>query len=133
MTQTQPRFRRAIAPWAMSALGVLLAGTALCLVLATRAQYTSLALAGVIPGMTLDEAQPPQRGLVITSLRSGSEAQRDGIVVGDRVIAINLHPITSLGEANRLVGDLPRNGPRSGVELEILHNRMRQDIVLHLH
>lgn len=84
--------------------------------------------AGSIPGMTLDDASPRGAGLLVTSLRTGSEAQRDGIVAGDRVIAVDRHPVSSVREVGRLVG---RAG-RRGVQLEILHNRMRRDIVLQL-
>ena len=78
--------------------------------------------------MTIDETPAPWKGLVVTSLRTGSEAEHAGIIAGDRVIAINRHPVSSLREAGRLIG----KSDTQELELEILHNRMRQDIVLQL-
>lgn len=52
-----------------------------------------------LPGVTVENAVPPGRGLVVTSLRSGSEAAAAGIAVGDGVTAIDGRPIARLDQA----------------------------------
>lgn len=81
----------------------------------------------LFPGFTADDMIKPGRGLVVTSLQSGSEAQRDGIAVGDKLLAIDNHPIGSLDEARQFLG---RN-PGDMLALRLMHNSRSRELVLH--
>ncbi len=81
----------------------------------------------LFPGFTADELPRPGHGLVVTSLQSASEAQMDGIVVGDEVLAIDNHPVGSLEEADQVM-----NQNRQAVlALRLLHNAAPRDVTLH--
>lgn len=81
----------------------------------------------LFPGFTADELPGPGHGLVVTSLQSASEAQMDGIAVGDEVLAINNHPVGSLEEAEQIM-----NQNRQAVlALRLLHNATPRDVTLH--
>lgn len=69
----------------------------------------------MLPGLTLANAQPPGSGLVVTSIRSRSAAARQGILVGDDIVAIDGSPVHSLDQASRYLVEKPR--PRIVVAL----------------
>lgn len=52
-----------------------------------------------LPGMTVEQAPAPQRGLIVTSVRDSSQAQQSGVAVGDIVVVIDGRPVHSLGQA----------------------------------
>lgn len=59
-------------------------------------QHAAIAL---LPGLTVEDAPPPEHGLIVTSLRSGSEAAGAGIAIGDDIEALDGHAIGDLDEA----------------------------------
>ncbi len=88
---------------------------------------TSPAITSLLPGMTVDAKLPPGTGLVVTSLRTGSEAEQDGVVVGDTVLAIERHPIKAVSDAEAVL----HHDARDAVSVRLLHNHMPHDVVLH--
>lgn len=63
----------------------------------------------VLPGLTLVNAQPPGSGLVVTSIQSGGGAARQGLAVGDDIVAIDGQPVHTLDQASRyLIGSSQR-------------------------
>lgn len=81
----------------------------------------------LFPGFTVDELPRPKRGLVVTSLQSASEAQFDGIVVGDEILAIDNHSVGSLEEAEQILNQ----NRQASLSLRLLHNRDSRDVTLH--
>ena len=81
----------------------------------------------LFPGFTADELPRPERGLVVTSLQSASEAQMDGIAVGDEVLAIDNHPVGSLEEAEQIMNQ----NRQAKFALRLLHNATPRDVTLH--
>ena len=81
----------------------------------------------LFPGFTADELRGPEHGLVVTSLQSASEAQMDGIAVGDRVLAIDNHPVKSLEEAEQIMNQ----NRQAMLALRLLHNATPRDVTLH--
>ena len=81
----------------------------------------------LFPGFTADELPRPGRGLVVTSLQSASEAQMDGIAVGDEVLAIDNHPVRSLEEAEQIMNQ----NKLAMLALHLLHNDSPHDVTLH--
>jgi len=80
----------------------------------------------LLPGLTVDNAPPPAIGLVVTSLRSGGEAEHAGLQVGDVVIAVDGRAIKSLGQISPyLRGD---RSPR--INLAIAHGDRLRHVVL---
>lgn len=80
----------------------------------------------LFPGFTADELSPPDQGLVVTSLQSDSEAQREGLAVGDEVLAIDDHLVRSLWDAQKFLD----RSDKGDVSLHVLHNRIPRDVVL---
>lgn len=81
----------------------------------------------LFPGFTADGASRPTFGLVVTSLQSGSEAQLEGMAVGDEVLAIDNQPVKTLDQAEEIIGSRTSDG----LALRILHNEKPRDLVLH--
>jgi S1-C subfamily serine protease len=73
----------------------------------------------MLPGITVETAPRPTAGLVITSVRSDSQAAEQGIAVGDSIVAIDGIPIFTLAQANSY---LQKDKARV-VELWTLHGR----------
>lgn len=79
-----------------------------------------------LPGITAETVAPRGRGLVITSIRSDSQAAESGVVVGDVIVAIdNVHGL-SLDQAR----DYLMHDTTDEVRLQIVHNRRVRDIWL---
>lgn len=49
----------------------------------------------VLPGLTTEPLSPKTPGLVVTSVRDQSEAQRKGVTVGDDILSVNDVPAKS--------------------------------------
>ncbi len=81
----------------------------------------------LFPGFTADELPMPGHGLVVTSLQSASEAQMDGMGVGDVVLAIDNHSVRSLKEAQQIM----IHNRQAMVALRLLHNDTLRDVKLH--
>lgn len=81
----------------------------------------------LFPGFTVDELPRPRHGLVVTSLQSASEAQMDGIAVGDEVLAMDNHPVRSLEEAEQIINQ----NRQAMLALRLLHNATPRDVTLH--
>ena len=126
-----PATRRvALPPW----LALLLVPLAAMLLLVSRdgrALLDRLTLRSdavvALPGLTLDPMpHPPASGLVITSVRSESQAARRGIAVGDAVVAIDRTPIGTLDQVRRyLQGD-----KADSVELRVMHGDHAREVRL---
>ncbi len=82
----------------------------------------------VLPGFTADAASRPGHGLVVTSLRSGSEAQSDGVAVGDRVLSIDNHRVETLDQAEQAI----RKRRSEDVTLRLVHGDRPLELVLHM-
>ena len=81
----------------------------------------------LFPGFTVDELPAPGHKLVVTSLKSGSEAQKNGVSVGDEVLAIDNHPAGSLDAAEQIM-----NRKRQAmIVLRLRHNASTRDVALH--
>ena len=81
----------------------------------------------LFPGFTVDELPGPQHGLVVTSLQSASEAQMDGIAVGDELLAIDSRPVRSLEEAEQIM----TQNRQAMLGLRLLHNATPRNVTLH--
>lgn len=58
----------------------------------------------LLPGITLDQSQSDQPHLFISSVKSGSEAERSGLRAGEKVVAINSRPVATLSSAAAIIG-----------------------------
>ena len=127
MTSPQFRHNRHVSAMLL-AIVVILIGLAIVVAREARQAMRSPDEAILLfPGFTVDELPKPRHGLVVTSLQSASEAQMDGIAVGDEVLAINNHPVGSLEEAEQIM-----NQNRQAVlALRLLHNATPRDVTLH--
>lgn len=66
--------------------------------------------------------------LVVTSLQSGSEAQREGIAVGDLLLAIDNHRVATLDDAEQTM----RGSDANVVALRLAHGSTLRELVLHV-
>ncbi len=80
-----------------------------------------------LPGLTAEPLSPSSAGLVVTSVRYQSEAQRAGVVVGDDIISVNDIPATSGTSRTEYLS----NAPDGVLRLQLLHQRALRTIVLH--
>lgn len=80
----------------------------------------------VLPGMTVETAPPPMRGLIVTSLRSEGQAAAEGVEVGDTIAAIDGHGFVTLDKAAAYL----HNDLRSTVSLTIVHDQNRRVVAL---
>lgn len=100
-----------------TATGRLLIGLALCAALMSGAFFLHVrhdaedhgSIAGnaahLLPGLTLDNAEPAGTGLVVTSMESNGQAARAGIAVGDDLVRIDGTPVASLDQASSFLTD----------------------------
>lgn len=79
-----------------------------------------------LPGLTLDTAPHAAAGLVVTSVRSDSQAARGGIVVGDAVVAIDRTPMVTLDQVRRYL----QRDKAGSVDLRVMHGDRPRDIRL---
>jgi predicted metalloprotease with PDZ domain len=79
-----------------------------------------------LPGLTVALAAPPSTGLIVTSLQSQGPAERAGVQVGDDVLAIDHHAITSLGQAR----DVLRHDRQAIVQVSLVHNHLLNEVSL---
>lgn len=124
---TAHRLERLSWPAAATVIGCAVAATGLALL----AQFGDLPAGDrpgstPFPGFTADEMLPPGKGLVVTSLRSGSEAQHAGIEVGDTVVALGRQPLGTLIDAENAVG----KASGSHLVLHLLHKDEPRVVVL---
>lgn len=57
----------------------------------------------LLPGLTVEDTDPPGGGLIVTSLRSDSQAASRGLAVGDDIVGINGRPVHTVTEAAGLL------------------------------
>lgn len=81
---------------------------------------------GVFLGFTVAQLSSPEPSLVITSLRSGSEAEQKGVAVGDRLLAIDRKPVDTVRSAETLL----RRDTQDPIALQLVHNHQPIDISL---
>lgn len=72
----------------------------------------------LLPGLTVEAIPRRGQGLVVTSLRSGSQAMASGIMVGDRIVAIDDHPV---GTMDQTLGYMHKDGRRT-IVLRLVRN-----------
>jgi hypothetical protein len=82
--------------------------------------------AALLPGFTADDAPSPGIGLIVTSLRSGSEAQRAGLRVGDAVLSVDGRAIRSLGQ----IGPYLRRDRNPRIDFAVLHGDALRHVIL---
>jgi len=82
--------------------------------------------ASLFPGFTAETPSGSSHGLIVTSLRSGSEAAKDGMEVGDAIVAIDGRGIDTLDQARRYLRD-DRN-PQ--VYLDLVHQKQLRHLKL---
>lgn len=83
--------------------------------------------AALLPGITVENPSPSTAGgLVITSIRSGSEAAQEGVTVGDSVVAIDGAMIFTLDQAR----DYLQKDKADIVELSVVHGSRLRDVRL---
>lgn len=80
-----------------------------------------------LPGLTLDPMpRPAASGLIITSVRSGSQAARRGIVVGDALVAVDHTPIITLDQVRRYL----QRDKADSVDLRVMHGDQPREVRL---
>lgn len=79
----------------------------------------------VLPGLTVESAKSALSRLVVTSVRSDSEAALRGVTAGDQILAIDGKPRT-LGETRRYM----HNDRAANVRLRVAHKGGTHDILL---
>ena len=127
MTSPQFRHNRHVSAMLL-AIVVILIGLAVVVAReARRAMRSPDESILLFPGFTADELPMPGHALVVTSLQSASEAQINGIAVGDVVLAIDNHPVKSLKEAQKIM----IKNRQAMVALRLLHNETQRDVTLH--
>ncbi|WP_158511824.1 PDZ domain-containing protein [Novosphingobium sp. PP1Y] len=112
--------------------GVMLSLAAVTLGLFFGAQ--KLAVHGIIrpahrdalPGFTIARATPRSGGLVVTSVRTDSEAQALGMAAGDRLVAVDEKSVKSISDARRDVANA--KGPR--LHLDLVRDHIRRTLIL---
>jgi len=82
--------------------------------------------AALLPGFTADNAPAPNIGLIVTSLETGSQAQRAGMHVGDAILSVDGRATRSLGQ----VGAYLRHDRRPEVDLAVLHGDTLRHVIL---
>jgi membrane-associated protease RseP (regulator of RpoE activity) len=82
--------------------------------------------ASLFPGFTAEQGAGAVHGLVVTSLRSGSEAAKDGMEVGDAILAIDGHAMDSLDQARRYL----REDHHPDVYLDLVHQKQLRHLKL---
>ena len=89
-------------------IGLLFVTFSLVAVTRPFATHTRAGGSSVLPGLTLEDVAKP-RSVVVTSVQGNSIADDSGIKVGDRVVAIDAHPIASRADVmHYLDGRHPR-------------------------
>jgi serine protease Do len=78
------------------------------------------------PGVTVVPADPPDGGLLVTSVRFGSEAEKQGVAVGDDILRVDGQPARlprrNAGEAG---------SGMTSIQLQLLHGSMLRSVTLH--
>lgn len=82
--------------------------------------------AALFPGFTAEQAGGTARGLVVTSLRSGSEAAQDGMEVGDAIVAIDGRPVDTLDQVRRYL----REDRQPALSLDLVHQKQLRHLRL---
>ncbi|MDG2534111.1 PDZ domain-containing protein [Sphingomonas sp. HITSZ_GF] len=82
--------------------------------------------ASLFPGFTAEQGSGAVHGLVVTSLRSGSEAAKDGMEVGDAILAIDGHAIDTLDQARRYLHD----DHQPALSLDLVHQKQLRHLRL---
>ncbi len=82
--------------------------------------------ANMFPGFTAETPSGASHGLVVTSLRSGSEAAHDGMEVGDSIVAIDGRGIDTLDQARRYL----RDDRHPEVYLDLVHQKQLRHLKL---
>ncbi len=80
----------------------------------------------VLPGLTAETLPLHGKGLVITSIRSDSQAASRGIAVGDSVVAIDGTPMFTLDQARRYL----QKDKAETVNLRVVHGHQSRDVRL---
>jgi S1-C subfamily serine protease len=88
--------------------------------------FTAQSGASLFPGFTAEPGGGAAHGLVITSLRSGSEAAQDGVEVGDAIVAIDGRPMDSLDQARRYL----RDDHQPALSLDLVHQKQLRHLRL---
>lgn len=79
-----------------------------------------------LPGITT--ADGSAGALVVTSVKSGSQADRAGISVGDTIVGLDGQRITSRAAALRNKGLRNQTGP--GIDMQVTHNHAIRHVTL---
>ena len=79
-----------------------------------------------IPGITMEAAPARKNKLVVTSIRSDGQAARQGVAVGDTIVAIDGKPIFTLDQARRYL----QKDHAAAMQLRIVHARRARNVRL---
>lgn len=82
--------------------------------------------ASLFPGFTAEQGGSTVRGLVVTSLRSGSEAAKDGMEVGDAIVTIDGRAMDTLDQARRYL----REDRQPALSLDLMHQKQLRHLRL---
>lgn len=88
--------------------------------------FAAQADATIFPGFTAETASGTARGLIVTSLRSGSEAAADGLQVGDAIVGIDGRSVDTLDQARRYL----RRDHRPALSLDLVHEKQLRHVRL---
>ncbi len=86
----------------------------------------SVNASSIFPGFTVAQLPPPKHGLVVTSLRTDSEAEERGVAVGDQITAIEDQRVNTLQAAEMLL----QKDPRDRISFHLLRNHHPVDVSL---
>jgi S1-C subfamily serine protease len=81
---------------------------------------------GLLPGLTVEDAPPPQGGLIVTSLQSGSESARSGIMVGDDIRSLDGRRVDDLDDAIAYL----RKDRAPAIVLDVAHGEAARQVTL---
>lgn len=82
--------------------------------------------ASLFPGFTAEQGAGAVHGLVVTSLRSGSEAAKDGMEVGDAIVKIDGRAMDTLDQARRYL----REDHQPALSLDLVHQKQLRHLKL---
>lgn len=119
---------RLLAPWVIVLL-IISVGALLAPIHSGRSWLnpgtTTPKAAGIVPGVTLEVA----RGrLVVTSVRTHSQAAKQGVSVGDAVVAIDGRSMLTLEQAQRYL----RQDRASTIRIRLVHGQTAREVPLEL-
>lgn len=80
----------------------------------------------ILPGITLEDSRRLASGPIVTSIRTNSEASRQGVMVGDAIIAIDGNRVKTLDQLRNYL----QKDNDGEVDLRLAHGPKTRDVPL---